>query len=170
VGTRANIGSFREGGTGSASESPEHPLELPERLEAGTLNSAGIAGLAAGVAFIREAGTEAIRAHEERLGELLWSGLSDIPGLRLYGPTATTARTSVVSFTLEAWEPTEIGAILDSSFGIAVRPGLHCAPLAHRTLGTMPQGTVRMSCGYFTTEADIEAAVAAVRQIARATV
>jgi cysteine desulfurase family protein len=166
VGPRADVRSFREGGTGSASESPEHPRQLPERLEAGTHNSAGLAGLAAGLRFLRETGLDHLRAHEQTLSAALWDGLADIAGVRLYGPPAPEARTSVVSFTLDHWEPTDLGAILDSAFDLAVRPGLHCAPLAHRTLGTLPGGTVRMSCGYFNTLADVDAAVAAIAAIA----
>lgn len=167
VGERAGmIRSFREGGTGSASESPEHPAELPFRLEAGTANVFGIAGLAAGVKFVRETGLQAIIEHEQALNERLWHGLAAIEGITLYGPADPTARTSVVSFNLRGWEPTDVGAILDANFDIAVRPGLHCAPLAHRTLGTFPAGTVRMSCGFFNTIEHIDAALAAVAEIA----
>ena len=166
VGERAEVRSFREGGTGSASESPEHPTHLPDRLEAGTLNSAGIVGLAAGVSFVRERGVEAIRAHEAALCAQLWQGLADLPGVTLFGPADPALRTGVVSLTLDGYEPTDIGAILSSSFGICVRPGLHCAPLAHKTLGTLPTGAVRLSCGAFNTSHDIAAALEAIRQIA----
>ena len=166
MGERAEVRSFREGGTGSASESPEHPTHLPDRLEAGTLNSVGIVGLAAGVNFVRERGVEAIRAHEAALCEQLWQGLAAIPGVTLYGPADPELRTGLVSFTLDGYEPTDIGAILSGSFGICVRPGLHCAPLAHKTLGTLPTGTVRLSCGAFNSPDDIAVAVDAIRQIA----
>ena len=166
VGERADVRSFREGGTGSFSESPEHPTDLPARLEAGTHNSVGIAGLLAGVRFIRETGLTVIKDHERELSELLWQGLAGVPGLRLHGPADAHARTGVVSFTMSDWEPADLGAVLDSSFDIAVRPGLHCAPLAHQTLGTFPRGTVRMSCGFFNTPADIHAAIAAVAAVA----
>lgn len=167
LGERAEmIRSFREGGTGSASESPEQPDQLPFRLEAGTANVFGIAGLAAGVKFVRETGLQAIMAHEQALNDRLWQGLSEITEITLYGPADPAARTSVVSFNLGDWEPTDVGAILDANFDIAVRPGLHCAPLAHRTLGTFPTGTVRMSCGFFNTPEHIDAAIAAVSEIA----
>ena len=167
VGERAGmIRSFREGGTGSASESIEQPDQLPFRLEAGTANVFGIAGLAAGVKFVRERGLSAIMAHEQSLNDRLWQGLSAVEGVALYGPSDPAARTSVVSFNLRGWEPTDVGAILDASFDIAVRPGLHCAPLAHRTVGTFPTGTIRMSCGLFNTTEDIDAAIAAISQIA----
>lgn len=168
VGERAQIRSFREGGTGLASESPEQPDEYPEHLEAGTANSVGIAGLAAGVQFVRQTGIDTIRAHEAHLSQVLWEGLRPISRLTLYGPGEPHLRTGVVSFTLEGYEPTDVAAILDSSFEIAVRPGLHCAPLAHRTLGTFSQGTVRMSCGFFNTEEEIATTIDAVRQIAGA--
>lgn len=168
VGERAELRSLREGGTGSASESTEHPSELPARLEAGTHNSVGLAGLAAGVRFIRETGLETIRAHEQTLTQMLWDGLAEIPGVRLYGPPDARQRTSVVSFNLDGHEPVEVAAVLDSVFDIAVRPGLHCAPLAHKTLGTFPHGTVRISPGYLNTEADIHAAIQAVASIVRA--
>lgn len=166
VGERAEVRSFREGGTGTASESPEHPEHFPFRLEAGTANVVGIAGLAAGVKFVRERGLSTLASHEQALTERLWQGLQAIAGLSLYGPQDATARTSIVSFNLAGWEPTEVGAILDGSFDIAVRPGLHCAPLAHQTLGTLPSGSVRLSCGAFTTPEDVEAAIAAIKEIA----
>jgi selenocysteine lyase/cysteine desulfurase len=166
VGERVDLRCFREGGTGTASEAPEQPRQMPYRLEAGTMNVHGLSGLAAGIKFILQNGVEAIREHERALMDRLWQGLSEIPGLTLYGPADSAARTSIVSFNLAGWEPTDVGAILDSSFDIAVRPGLHCAPLAHRTLGAFPAGSVRMSCGFFHTVDDMEAAVEAVKQIA----
>lgn len=169
VGERADLRPFREGGTGTTSEDPEQPRQLPHRLEAGTFNVVGIAGLAAGVRFILETGLGAIQEHERELMERLWQGLSAIPGTTLYGPADPAARTSIVSFNLAGWEPTDVGAILSSSFDIAVRPGLHCAPLAHQTLGTFPAGAVRMSCGFFNTVDEIDQATEAVRQIATST-
>jgi cysteine desulfurase / selenocysteine lyase len=166
VGERVDLRPFREGGTGTTSEAPEQPRQLPYRLEAGTFNVVGIAGLAAGVKFILETGLTTIQEHERELMERLWQGLSGIPGTTLYGPAEAAARTSIVSFNLAGWEPTDVGAILDSSFDIAIRPGLHCAPLAHRTLGTFPAGSVRTSCGFFNTVDDIDAALEAVEQIA----
>lgn len=170
VGERAGlIRSFREGGTGMASELPEQPDKMPFRLEAGTANVFGIAGLAAGVKFVREQGLPAIMAHEQGLNERLWQGLRAVDGVTLHGPADPATRTSVVSFTLAGWEPTQVGAILDANFDIAIRPGLHCAPLAHRTLGTFPSGTIRMSCGFFNTNEHIDAAIAAVAEIAAST-
>jgi cysteine desulfurase family protein len=165
VGPRADVAPFREGGTGSQSELDEHPMHLPDRLEAGTLNVTGIAGLSAGLAYIAKETIARIRAHEAEMSTRLRGGLEHIPGLTLYGPADAAQRTSVVSFTMAGLDPADIAAILDTSFGIAVRPGLHCAPLAHRTIGTFPRGTVRMSPGHFTTIQDIDAAVEAVASV-----
>ncbi|MFQ6099457.1 MAG: aminotransferase class V-fold PLP-dependent enzyme, partial [Armatimonadota bacterium] len=167
VGERADVASFREGGTGSQSELDEHPSHLPDRLEAGTLNVVGLVGLAAGVAHVIERTVEAIREHEAALCTRLREGLQEIPGVKLYGPRDPRQRTAVVSFTMDGVDPAEAAAVLDTSFDIAVRPGLHCAPLAHRSLGTFPRGTIRMSPGRFTTNEEIDAAVEAVEAIQR---
>jgi cysteine desulfurase/selenocysteine lyase len=156
---------LREGGTGSQSESERQPGEWPGGLEAGTLNTVGIAGLGAGLRYIEETGRERLRAHEQRLTDRLLQGLATIPGVRLYGPPTSAERAAVVSFNLEGWHPQEVAAALDSAFDIQCRAGLHCAPLAHRTLGTFPSGTVRFSPGPFNTETEIDAAVQAVREL-----
>ncbi len=143
-----------EGGTGSRSEEPLQPDYLPERFESGTANLPGIAGLSAGVDFILERGTESILAHELELATLLEEELERLPGVSVFRPEVRG--TSVVSFTVDQLNPTDIGFLLDEGFDIAVRTGLHCAPLAHRTLGTFPLGTVRVSPGYATTHREIE--------------
>jgi cysteine desulfurase/selenocysteine lyase len=165
VGAGILLDSLREGGTGSESESERQPEMLPDRLEAGTVNSVGIAGLGAAVRFIEEAGRERIRAHEQALAQRLLHGLATVPGSRLYGPPPGSERASVVSFNLEGWEPQDAAAALDSAFDIQCRAGLHCAPLAHRTLGTFPSGTLRFSPGFFNTEAEIDTALSAVQQL-----
>jgi selenocysteine lyase/cysteine desulfurase len=109
-----------------------------------------------------------VHAHEARLAARLLAGIEDIPGARVQGTADLRRQVAVVSFTIEGWEPVDLGAALDSSFGVAVRAGLHCAPLAHRTLGTYPRGTVRLSPGWFTTEGEVEQALAALRELARA--
>lgn len=151
-----------EGGTGSQSELDEQPEAMPDRFESGTVNSVGIAGLGAAVQWIRETGLETIRKREEQLVEQLLEGLAALPEVRVLGPGRGERRAPVVSFTLEGWEPTDAAIALDQSFGLQCRPGLHCAPWAHRSLGTYPSGTIRFSPGYFNTEEEIEAAVAAV--------
>jgi cysteine desulfurase / selenocysteine lyase len=168
LGGKALPAPLREGGTGTVSESVAHPEELPERLEAGTLNVSGLAGLLAGVEYIAERGIGDILAHERAMSEALYRGLSEIPGASLQGPTDFTRRVGPVSLTLGETDPREVAAILDTSFGIATRAGLHCAPLTHESLGTSPVGTLRLSPGPFTTEEDVQAAVDAVRQVAEA--
>jgi cysteine desulfurase / selenocysteine lyase len=148
-----------EGGTGSRSEEESQPDFRPDRYECGTLNLPGIAGLAAGVEFIQECGLEAIRGHELGLAKRVEDGLEDLPGVRILRPGVRG--TGVVSFAMADLNPGDLGQLLDSGFDIAVRTGLHCAPLAHQTLGTFPEGSVRVSPGYFTTADDIEAFLAA---------
>jgi selenocysteine lyase/cysteine desulfurase len=157
---------LREGGTGSASERDEQPENYPDRLESGTLNTVGIAGLGAALEWLAETGVETIRRHEQRLTAALWEGLSAIPGITLHGPPPGEERAAVVSLTLQDWEPTDVAAVLDSEFGVQCRAGLHCAPWAHQALGTFPTGTVRFSPGFFNTEIEIETAIGAVRELA----
>lgn len=153
------------GGTGSRSSSPEQPGELPDRLESGTLNAVGLAGLHAGLQFLAETGIARIRAAEQAVSAQLYAGLLQIPGLRLYGPGEAERRGSVLSFTIDGADPAGIAFRLDRDYDICVRDGLHCAPEAHRTIGTFPQGTVRVSPGSFTTAADIERFLAAIRSL-----
>ncbi|HQK94070.1 MAG TPA: aminotransferase class V-fold PLP-dependent enzyme [Armatimonadota bacterium] len=168
LGMRADPRPLREGGTGTRSESVEHPDELPERLEAGTMNVSGLVGLLEGVRHVMERSVEGIREHELAAAQAIEQGLARVPGVTLHGPRRFVRRAGVVSFSLENMDPRDVAAVLDTSFGIATRPGLHCAPLAHQSLGTYPVGTVRMSPGPFTTEADVRAAVDAVAAIAGA--
>jgi len=144
----------------------KQPEELPAALEAGTLNTVGIAGLGAALRYLQQRGQPAIRAHEVTLTTRLIDGLMDIPGVRIHGTGDPALQVATVSLSLEGWEPVDVAAVLDSSFGIAVRSGLHCAPLAHRTLGTFPRGTVRLSPGCFTTDDDVDQALAALRKLA----
>lgn len=165
LGERAYPDPLLVGGTGSRSADLDQPLELPERYESGTPNTPGIAGLGAGVAFIQQVGRENIRRHELALVEQLLAGLCEMPELHLVGPAAGVERGAVVSFTLDGHDPSVIGFRLDHEFGICVRTGLHCAPLAHRTIGTFPEGTIRVSPGYFNTSTDIEQFLAALRSL-----
>ena len=168
VSPEVRLSPIRQGGTGTRSEEERQPEEMPEALESGTVNTVGIAGLGAALRVLSAWGPAKVRAHETRLAARLLAGLADIPGVRVQGPPDPGRRIAAVSLTLEGWEPVDLAAALDSSFGIAVRPGLHCAPLAHRTLGTHPRGTVRFSPGCFTTEGEVDAALAALRELARA--
>ncbi len=171
IGPRVDTDALRPlsyGGTGGNSEEDVPPRTLPARYEAGTLNAVGLAGLAAGVRFVLEQGIERILAHERSLADRLAEGLAALPGVRVYAHPDPARRTAVVSFTVEGWEPGDLGAVLDQSFGIACRTGLHCAPDAARTIGVFPLGTVRFCPGWFTTEAEVDAAVEAVRRIVAA--
>lgn len=160
------IASFREGGTGSFSEEPVQPSRFPDRLEAGTPNTVGIAGLKAGLEFIMEKGLEKIRSHELSLIDLLLKGLLSIPGVTVYGTQRAEGRSGLVSFNIESWEPQDVAAVLESKFDIACRAGLHCAPWAHGFLGTLPYGAVRFSVGYYNTESEIKTAIKAVSALA----
>ncbi|MFB5083923.1 aminotransferase class V-fold PLP-dependent enzyme [Symbiobacterium thermophilum] len=170
LGERVNAAEMKplvRGGTGSRSAMERQPPDLPDRFEAGTVNFVGIAGLGAGIQALAElGGPEEIGRRERQLARQLWEGLSEIPGVRLYGPADFSQRVAVVSFTVEGRTVSEVGGRLDEEFGILARVGLHCAPVAHRTLGTFPQGTVRLSPGPFNTPEQIDQAVAAVRRIA----
>jgi selenocysteine lyase/cysteine desulfurase len=155
------------GGTGSRSEFEVQPEFMPDKFESGTPNTVGLAGLAAGVTFIRDKGLSPIRALEEQLTEQLLQGLTALEGVKVYGPPTAHERTAVVSFTLPNMSPSEAALILDEEFGILSRPGLHCAPAAHRTIGTFPEGTIRFSLGFFNTPAQIERALDALAQMIR---
>lgn len=155
------------GGTGSRSESEEQPDVLPDKFESGTPNGAGIAGLAAGVRWVSERGVDQILAHHIDLITRLTGGLADIPGVTMYGPPPGTARSALVSFTVQDMRVSEVGHRLDEEFKILSRVGLHCAPGAHKTIGTFPEGTVRFAVGPMTTLEDVDAAVNAVEEIAQ---
>ena len=154
-----------EGGTGTYSESMEQPETWPERFESGTLNAPGLAGLAAGIAEVQKLGLEAIAAHEQSLIESLAAGLSQIPGIILYGSPDKSSCTGTLSFNVQELDCSEVAHILDTAYAIAVRSGLHCAPAAHRTINTFPHGTVRASVGPYNTQEDIHTLVHAVSEI-----
>jgi cysteine desulfurase family protein len=159
------VAPLREGGSGIDSERDEHPSRYPWRLEGGTCNVPGIAGLGAGIRFVERAGIAVIGKREAALARTLLEGLRGIGRVRIYGSSGPP-QTGVISFRIEALDVALTGAILDQRYGIAVRTGLHCAPCAHRAIGTFPEGTVRASLGPFNTEADVAALVCAVREIA----
>ncbi len=167
VSSGLDLNPLREGGTGSQSEMDLHPASMPERLEAGTLNSSGLAGLLEGITFILNTGVEEIQKSESHLRQYLYTKLQSINALTLYGPGDSGQAAAVVSFTLENADSGEIGYILESSYGILCRTGLHCAPLAHQAIGTFPEGTVRLSPGFFTAEKDIDYLVNALNEIVR---
>lgn len=174
VGERADVAPWRDGGTGGDSGSPLQPQEYPHRLEGGTPNVMGIAGLREGVRLLLERGVDHILEHERRLVTALLTALArpeafsfcglDIPFLKSGGD----GMVGLLSFTVKGFSPSEVALILDQSYDIAVRPGLLCAPHAHRHLGTFPQGTVRLSPGPSTTHEDMQAAAAALNEITAA--
>ena len=161
------LGTLVEGGTGSRSESLEQPTSCPDRFEAGTLNSPGIAGLGAGIAVILRDGVSSNGARQRALAWRLRAQLADVEGLRLYGPSEPSVPTApIVPLAVEGLGSGQVARILDKEFGIAVRAGLHCAPEAHRVAGTLETGLVRLSLGHTTTEAEVDAASAALAHIA----
>ncbi|MDP9473708.1 MAG: aminotransferase class V-fold PLP-dependent enzyme [Chloroflexota bacterium] len=169
VGPQVDLATFtpqRSGGTGVRSEDDAQPLELPYRYESGTSNTVGIAGLAAGVRFLEEHSVQSIHQRESSLTRRLIAGLEGIEGVRVCNPPAGAPQAAVVSCVVDGWSPADVGSVLDQSFDIACRTGLHCAPDACRTIGAFPEGTVRLSPGCFTTEDEIDAAIAAVAEIA----
>lgn len=157
--------TVREGGTGSRSEEEVHPAEWPDRMEAGSHNAIGIAGLDAALAWIERRGVEAIRAHEAALVKRLLDGLDGLPCLRILGVPNAPTRAALVAFAIDGRRSEEVAAALHRRAGICARPGLHCAPAAHRHAGTYPDGAVRLSIGPFTTTADIDRALEAVRRL-----
>jgi len=155
------------GGTGSDSELEEQPEHLPDKFESGTPNGVGLAGLGAGVRFVVERSVEAIRARGIELTRMLVEGLQSIPGATVFGPADPSRRTAVVSFTLAGCHVSEIALRLDEEYGVLCRPGLHCAPAAHHTIGTSPEGTVRFAPGFSATTHDIHTALEATKKVAR---
>lgn len=162
-----DVAPWAMGGTGVHSFDPLQPLEWPTRLEAGTLNGHGIAGLSAGLDFIEaQGGVEAIAAHERSLVERFLAGVREIPSIALYGAFDQPVRSAIVSLNVGDIDSAEISDALMQGWGIATRPGAHCAPLMHRALGTERQGVVRFSFGYFNTDEEVDTAIDALRDLA----
>jgi cysteine desulfurase family protein len=157
------------GGTGANSHSELMPEMMPERLESGTPNTPGLAGLTAGIAWLEEVGLDAIREHEIKCISRLLTGLAAIPGLELYGPGDAEKSGGVLSFNIKGLDPSTVAFRLDQEFSICVRAGLHCAPAAHRAIGTYPTGTVRVSPNMMNSLEEIEIFVAAIAAIAQRT-
>ncbi len=172
VGERVEVGAWREGGTGGDSSSPVQPSEYPHRLEGGTPNVFGIAGLREGVKILIERGVESILAHERELLREFHCALRDPGRFEWYGADGAISgrggagRVGLVGINAPGFAPAELAAILDEQFDIAVRSGLHCAPYAHKHLGTFPQGTVRISVGLLTSRQEMRDAAAAFDEVA----
>ena len=161
------IRPFAVGGTGVQSYSETQPAEYPTRLEAGTLNGHGLAGLNAALDFLAETGQEAVHAHEDTLARRFYETVRDLPGVTVYGDFDAPVRAPIVTLNIGRLDSAEISDELAERFGVATRPGAHCAPRLHRALGTGEQGAVRFSWSYFNTEEETDAAAEAVRVLAR---
>ena len=153
------------GGTGSRSESEEQPNDLPDKFESGTANLVGIAGLGAGLKWIQEQGIDEIRNYMERLFQTLINGLTVLPKVKVYGTLDPERSVAIVSFKIEGMQVSEIGLRLDEEYGLLSRVGLHCAPAAHKTIGSFPEGTVRLAPGVFTTMNDTKEAIQAIKRV-----
>ncbi len=166
VGPRARVRAWREGGTGGDSSSETQPAVYPYYLEGGTPNVLGVAGLAAGIAWVAERGPETLRRHEVDLLQRVVDWAEGAEGWQVADRWDPATHVAALALKVpELLTPQDLGSILDTSFAIAVRPGLHCAPYIHRALGTFPDGALRVSPGPFTTEADIETFVHALTEI-----
>ena len=161
------IRPLKTGGTGVQSYLTTQPPEYPTRLEAGTLNGHGIAGLGAAVDFIKKTGVDVIEARERALAKRFREGVSTISDIRLYGDFSTDERSPIVSLNIGEIDSALVSDELSFHYGIATRPGAHCAPRMHEALGTTGQGVVRFSFGYYNTEEEVDAAIAALREIRR---
>lgn len=161
----AEIKQLKEGGTGSESSSMMQPNFYPDKLEAGTHNLPGIAGLNAGLKYILNKGTKSIYSHEKTLLDLFIKEMKKNAKIKIYGPDNINYRIGVVPINIEDIDSSEVAYKLDTEYGIAVRPGLHCAPLAHKTIGTEKIGAVRFGVGPFNDKSDILAAVRALNEI-----
>lgn len=165
-GLENKIEMLMRGGTGSRSESESHPGFMPDRFESGTPNAVGIAGLGAGAAFV-SARIGKIRSHEMKLTGLFLERLRDFDEVILYGPGDPSRQMSIVSFRIRGIDPGEAALALDEQFDILSRPGLHCSPSAHRTIGSFPAGTIRFSFGFFNKEAEVLEALEAISALIR---
>jgi cysteine desulfurase family protein len=155
------------GGTGSQSEAVGQPVVRPDRYEAGTQNTVGLAGLSAGIEFVIQHGVNEIHRKEWHLTQRIMNGLSGINGINLLGPKIGENRTGIVAFQLGEIDSSEVAFILDQHYGIAVRSGYHCTPLAHQTAGTMENGALRASVGFYTTEEEADRFIAAIQEISK---
>jgi len=170
IGDRIDTGQIEPlilGGTGSQSEKETQPEYLPDKFESGTPNIVGIAGLQAGLKWIAKRGIEAIRSHEKEITGILIDSLKDTTGIKLYGTLDPALSTAILSITMDNKMVSEAGLALDEEFGIMSRVGLHCAPAAHRTIGSFPEGTIRLAPGVFTSKEDIYRAVQAIKEVAK---
>lgn len=154
------------GGSGVQTYLRRHPPQMPTALEAGTLNGHGIAGLGAAVRYLQETGLSAIRAKERELMMDFYEAVREIPGITVYGDFRSPNRCAIVTLNIRDYDSGEVSDALSSEYGIATRPGAHCAPLMHKALGTVEQGAVRFSFSHYNTKEEIKIAVAALQELA----
>ncbi|NLZ94121.1 MAG: aminotransferase class V-fold PLP-dependent enzyme [Firmicutes bacterium] len=157
--------SLVEGGTGSRSEDENQPQFLPDKFESGTQNTPGIAGLAAGVKVITQTGLAAVKEQKRNLTAAFLAGLSGLPAIRVYGTKDPDLTTATISINMDGIDNGDLSFMLEQGYGIMTRSGLHCAPLAHQTIGTFPFGTLRFSFGWENTAAEVEMIIQALREI-----
>ena len=166
-GVERELEPVRMGGTGTRSESDSVPESMPERFEAGNLNVPGIIGMGAGIAYVQQHGESQFANHEGELTELLLNELADMSHVTCYGPREMRERLPVVSFNVDGHEPQEVAVLLDQAAGIQTRAGFHCAPRMHQALQTLTLGgTVRVSCGPFSQQQDVQVLVQTLKQLA----
>jgi cysteine desulfurase family protein len=165
-GMEQHLEPVRQGGTGTKSDQDRQPEELPDRYESGNLNVPAIIGLEAGVSHVAQLGPHRIEGQTRGLVQRLLNGITGLPGLQIYGPPSGEKRVGVVSLNVAGFDPRELAAILDSQWQIQTRAGLHCAPRMHGALKTLPTGTLRLSLGHFTTQEQVDAAIAALGDLA----
>jgi len=161
-----DIAPLLSGGSGIMTYSKAHPARMPEALEAGTLNAHGIAGLLASLRYIRETGMDSIRKKEQALMRAFYEGVRGIPGITVYGDFSAQERCAIVSLNVRDYDSAQVSDALFEQYGIATRPGAHCAPLMHEALGTVSQGAVRFSFSHFNTIDEVSAAIAALGELA----
>lgn len=159
------IRTLIHGGTGSKSDLAEHPMVYPDRLEAGTINAVGVIGLKAGIEYILDKGINNIRKTLTDLTNYFIAECTQIDNVSIYGPTISENRLPLISMNIKNMKPTDLAAILDKEYGIMVRAGLHCSPLAHQTIGTFPNGTLRFSFGCFSTDDEVKYAIESLKKI-----
>lgn len=155
------------GGSGVQTYLRSHPPQMPTALEAGTINGHGIAGLGAAVHYLQETGLDTIRAKEQELMTAFYEAVREIPGITVYGDFTDFDRCAIVALNVRDYDSGEVSDALSENYGIATRPGAHCAPLMHKALGTVEQGAVRFSFSHYNTKEEVKLAVAALRELAR---
>jgi selenocysteine lyase/cysteine desulfurase len=166
-GIEKRLATLKEGGTGSVSELDVQPDFLPDKYEPGSHNAIGLAGLSEGVQWVLDQTVEKLAAHDTALIGAFLDGIADVEGLTCFGPPTIRHRVGVMSVRLDGFDPQELAAVLESSYGILTRAGIHCAPLAHQTIGTLERGgTTRFSFGPFVSQPDVQYAADVLAQIA----